>query len=82
MSIPKKSSGITAVYTQSTESIVTVFETVNYVALAAKALAQQAEMAAQQARGEAIDTILATMGEGGLEKVRTAEALMDALRKM
>ena len=78
----KKSSGITAVYRESTEAVSTVFEALNLLALSAKALAQQAEMSAQTSRAEAVDALVTTLGEDGIAKLQTAEALMEALRKM
>jgi hypothetical protein len=78
----KKSSGITAVYRESTEAVSTVFEALNLLALSAKALAQQAEMSAQISRAEAVDALVTTLGEDGIKKLQTAEELMKALRSM
>lgn len=78
----KKSSGITAVYRESTGAVTTIFEALNLLALSAKALAQQAEMSAQTSRAEAVDVLVNTLGDDGIKKLQTAEELMKALRSM
>jgi hypothetical protein len=78
----KKSSGIAAVYRESTGAVTTIFESLNLLALSTKALAQQAEMSAQTSRAEAVDTLVTTLGDDGITKLQTAEGLMQALRQM
>jgi len=78
----KKSSGIAAVYRESTGAVTTIFESLNLLALSAKALAQQAEMSAQTSRAEAVDVLVTTLGDDGIPKLQTAEELMKALRQM
>jgi hypothetical protein len=82
MSIAKKKTGITAVYRESTGAVTTIFESLNLLALSAKALAQQGEMAAQTSRAEAADVLVNTLGGDGIKKLQTAEELMKALRSM
>lgn len=77
-----KDSGITAVYTSLTGSIVTTSRVVNSVANAAQSLANQAEQSAQISLIESSKNLLAALGDGGLETIQSAKEVMEALRKM
>lgn len=83
----KKSSGIGAVYSASTGSIVSLFNSVNTLASGANMLAQNAEVQAMISRVESSNALLDVMGvdHSGMTadvKIANASALMTALRNM
>lgn len=83
----KKSSGIGAVYSSSTGSIVSAFNTVNTLASAAHMLAQNAESQAMISRVESSNALLEVMGVNTTDmpadvRIANASALMQALRNM
>lgn len=83
----KKSSGLGAVYSASTGSVVSVFNSINTLASSAHMLAQNAEVQAMISRVESSNSLLDVMGvdTSGMTpdvKIANASALMEALRNM
>jgi len=83
----KKHSGIGAVYSSTTGTVVTVFNSVNVLASAGKMLAQNAEVQAMISRVESSNSLLETMGVdtgelNAVDRITQASSLMEALRNM
>ena len=87
MSTPQRKTGISAVYSSSTESITTVFRTVNKLSSAAEQLAGNAEIQAMTSRVQSSSALLDAMGVDtakmeAIDRVNSAVSLMEALRNM
>jgi hypothetical protein len=87
MATTKKSSGIGAVYSSTTGTVVTVFNSVNTLASAGRMLAQNAEVQAMISRVESSNALLETMGVDtekleAVDRISSAAQLMSALRDM
>ena len=85
--VAKKSVGIGAVYSATTGTVVTVFNSVNTLASAGRMLAQNAEVQAMISRVESSNSLLDAMGVDTADmapdaRLANASALMEALRNM
>jgi len=86
-SATKKAAGIGAVYSSTTGTIVTVFNSINTLASAGNMLAQNAEVQAMISRVESSNELLTSMGVEftemtAIDRISNASSLMEALRNM
>lgn len=80
--MPKKTSGISAVYSSVTGTIVNTCDVINILASAGKQLAMNAESAAMAARVNNENELIEALGDIDAEKLAKVQEMKNLLRNM